>query len=264
MQDYGVADVERLLRIPRATLKALVASGFVTPARGARNALRFSFRDLVVLRTAQALVAADIPRRRILRALRQLRRELPESMPLSGLNIGAIADQVVVREGGSVRDAETGQYLLGLEEAGAGKRKTFGDRPQFTNVETEGLTPKVLFGSSRPKRDPQPSLDDSLEASIDRGLALHQAGKHDEALRVYRDAVEAWGEDPILLFDIAVLLEDMGHAREAVLIYAAALRHDPALADAHYNLALVYEEQGKGREAIRHMAAYRRLTRPRR
>src|SRR5688500_15544269 len=123
MQDYGVADVERLLRIPRATLKTLVASGFVKPARGARNAWRFSFQDLIVLRTAQALVAASIPQRRIVRALRQLRRELPESMPLSGVNIGAIADQVVVREGGVARLAETGQYLLGLEE------RTSGDRP---------------------------------------------------------------------------------------------------------------------------------------
>ena len=130
--------------------------------------------------SAQALVAADIPRRRILRALRQLRRELPESMPLSGLNIGAIADQVVVREGGSVRDAETGQYLLGLED---GQRKILGDRPQPSNAETRGLTPKVLFGS------PSRSGGDSLEASIDRGLALHQSGRHDEALRVTIEAL---------------------------------------------------------------------------
>lgn len=251
MQDYGVADVERLVRIPRATLKALVAEGFVTPARGVRNAWRFSFQDLIVLRAAQALVAAEIPRRRIVRALRRLRAELPESMPLSGLNIGAIADQVVVREGGSVRHAETGQYLLGLEEEKA--RETLGDRPGFSGAATQGLSPKVP-----PKVPllPPPSLDEW----IDRGLSLHQAGEYNEALRVYRDAVEAHGEDPVLLFDIGVLLEDMGHPGEAALLYEAALRHDPALADAHYNLALLHEQQGRPREAIRHMAQYRRLV----
>src|SRR5688572_13211872 len=121
MQDYGAADVERLVRIPRATLRALIAEGFVTPQRGAGKALRFSFQDLIVLRAAQALVDAEIPRRRIVRALRRLRSELPESLPLSGVNFSAIADQVVVREGGALRIAETGQYLLELEVQNRGQ-----------------------------------------------------------------------------------------------------------------------------------------------
>jgi len=57
-QHYGVRDVEKLLRLPRRTLRALVEAGFVTPTRGARNSWQFSFQDLIVLRTAQALVDA--------------------------------------------------------------------------------------------------------------------------------------------------------------------------------------------------------------
>ena len=41
MNDYGVAEVERLLGLSRTTIRALVDAGFVKPARGARNALRF-------------------------------------------------------------------------------------------------------------------------------------------------------------------------------------------------------------------------------
>ncbi|HEU4664698.1 MAG TPA: MerR family transcriptional regulator, partial [Dokdonella sp.] len=82
MHSYGVSDVEKLLRLPRSTIRALIAAGFVTPARGARNAWQFSFQDLIVLRTAQALAAANIPQRRIVRALKDLRGRLPESMPL--------------------------------------------------------------------------------------------------------------------------------------------------------------------------------------
>jgi len=67
---YGARDVERLLRLPRATLRALVAAGFVTPARGPRNAWRFSFQDLIVLRTAQALADAHVPQRRIIKSVR--------------------------------------------------------------------------------------------------------------------------------------------------------------------------------------------------
>ena len=55
MHPYGVRDVEKLLGLPRSTIRALITAGFVSPARGPRNAWQFSFQDLIVLRTAQAL-----------------------------------------------------------------------------------------------------------------------------------------------------------------------------------------------------------------
>src|SRR5215471_5345896 len=112
LRQYGIRDVEKLLRIPRSTLRALVAAGFVTPARGPRNAWRFSFQDLIVLRTAQALADAHVPQRRIIKSVRELARNLPDAMPLSGLSIGAVGDQVVVREGHTRWQADSGQYLL--------------------------------------------------------------------------------------------------------------------------------------------------------
>jgi DNA-binding transcriptional MerR regulator len=115
MHRYGVRDVERLLRLPRSTIRALIAAGFVTPERGPRNTWRFSFQDLIVLRTAQALADANVPQRRITKSVKELRRHLPDSMPLSGLSIGAVADRVVVKEGGSRWQADSGQYLLEFE-----------------------------------------------------------------------------------------------------------------------------------------------------
>src|SRR3954470_7048080 len=99
MPPYGVRDVEKLLRLPRSTIRSLVQAGFVSPGRGPRGAWQFSFQDLIVLRTAQELSAARVPRRRITKSMRELRRHLPEAMPLSGLRISAVADRVVVREG---------------------------------------------------------------------------------------------------------------------------------------------------------------------
>ena len=69
------------------------------PERGPRNAWLFSFQDLIVLRTAQGLSASLVPYRRITKALKELRRNLPEEMPLSGLRIAAVGDTVVVKEG---------------------------------------------------------------------------------------------------------------------------------------------------------------------
>ena len=115
MHEYGVRDVEKLLRLPRSTIRSLIDAGFVSPARGPRNAWLFSFQDLIVLRTARALAVANVPRKRITKSIRELRRHLPESMPLSGLSICAVADRVVVKEGRSRWQADSGQYLLAFE-----------------------------------------------------------------------------------------------------------------------------------------------------
>src|SRR5258705_13529627 len=115
MPSYSVHDVERVLHLSRSTIRGLVAAGFVKPERGARREYRFSFRDLIVLRTARALIEAKIPRRRIRSSLEDLRRHLPETVPLSGLSICAVGERVVVRDGKTRWPADNGQYLLGLD-----------------------------------------------------------------------------------------------------------------------------------------------------
>jgi tetratricopeptide (TPR) repeat protein len=233
VQEFGVREVEKLLRLPRRTIHGLVRAGFVSPARGPRQAYRFSFQDLIVLRTAQALAAAKVPAKRITSSLKELRRHLPQSMPLSGLSIGAVGDRVVVKEGTSRWQAESGQYLLAFEgDPAAGKLSV--------------IEPKAP--------------DVSIEEEIDRGYFLHQDGKLAEAEAVYREALTTWGPDPLLLYNLGVLLEDLGRKAEAAQAYETVLAIDPAMADCHYNLALLCEQLGQPQQAIRHMAQYRRLV----
>ena len=199
---HTLREVEQLLRLPRSTIRALVRSGIVAPQRGARGALQFSFQDLVVLRKAQALVAAKVPPRHIARAMKELRRK-----------------------------AESGQYSLALE----------GDQ------EPRRLKPA-------PRKEP-------LEASINRGYALHEAGQLLAAEAEYGKALVAHGNDPLLLYNLGVLLEDLGRRKEALASYQSALDVDPGFADCHYNLALLCKGLGRPKEAIRHLAQYRKLTR---
>ncbi|HLF23798.1 MAG TPA: MerR family transcriptional regulator, partial [Burkholderiales bacterium] len=90
MHQYRVRDIEKLLRLPRSAIQALVKAGFVAPERGPRNSYLFSFQDLILLRTAQSLAAAKVPAKRITKSLRELRRQIPETMPLSGFAISAV------------------------------------------------------------------------------------------------------------------------------------------------------------------------------
>ena len=269
---YGVRDVEKLLRLPRSTLRALVAAGFVAPARGPRSEWRFSFQDLIVLRTAQALADANVPARRITRSLRVLRRSLPATMPLSGLSIGAVGDRVVVREGSSQWQAESGQYLLEFEGDPASGVMNVVERAASAPL---GAHARDWFerAAALERQDPAAAIEAYeralasdpalLDASINLGRLLHEAGRHARAESVYRSARRACGDNALLLYNLGVLLEDMNRGVEAAAAYEVALRGDPDLADAHYNLGLLYRELGQPRQAIRHMARYRALTAPR-
>jgi predicted Zn-dependent protease len=267
MNQYGVRDVERLVGIPRSTVRTLVEAGFVSPTRGSRRAWLFTFQDLIVLRTAQALAAASVPRRRIMRSLKELRRGLPEAMPLSGLSIGAVGARVVVKEGGGAWAADSGQYLLGFEgnpadgslsvivrreEAPAGGSDWFEQA-----LALESADPAAALQAYERAVEADPA---HLDARINLGRLLHESGRHAHAERAYRDALKACGSDPLLLYNFGVLLDDMERKAEAIDAYVEALRGNPAFADCHYNLALLYEAAGRPKDAIRHMAQYRKLA----
>ncbi len=271
MQRYGVGDVAKLLRLSRNTIRALVAAGFVTPERGPRRAWLFSFQDLIVLRTAQALADAKVPQRRITRSVRELRRNLPASMPLSGLSIGAVGDRVVVREGGTRWQAETGQYLLGFEGGREGPVAVIGKagapaQPKAAPQEdwfSQGVQLEASQANAALRAYERAIAADPshFEAHLNYGRLLHEARRLGDAQRAYLRALEHCGPQPLLLFNLGVLLEDTGHAAQAIQAYEAAIAADPDLADGHYNLALLHEAAGNARGAIRHMARYRKLGR---
>ena len=263
-EGYGVHDVQRLLRLSRSTIRSLVDAGFVTPSRGERGAWRFSFQDLIVLRTAQALVEAKVPARRITRSMRELKKRLPDEMPLSGLAIGAVADRVVVREGGARWQAESGQYVLEFEadpSSGAPRviERTRERDPQSWFEEATALEAVDADGAIRAYEQAIAADPSFVDARINLGRFLHDRGDLVRAERVYR-AAAAVSDDAVLLYNLGVLLDDQHRGGEALAAYEAAVASDPDLADAHYNLGLLYESLGRAQDAIRHMARYRVLA----
>jgi tetratricopeptide (TPR) repeat protein len=278
VRSYSVRDVERVLRLSPDITRALVKAGFVTPARGARREYRFSFQDLIVLRTARALIDAKIPARRIRHSLASLRRELPESVPLSGLSISAVGDHVVVRDGEAHRQVDSGQYLLGLDVTIENGMLHVVERPQppaapssataaaeeppsqgwFARaLELESHDPDAALSAWRHAADEEPR---NAAAWTNWGRLLHEQGMTQQAAEVYRQALMHAGPDAVLLFNQGVLLEDLGNPAAALEAYQTALAEDPQLADCHYNLARLYESLGQAQHAIRHLGQYRRLV----
>jgi len=272
MRSYSVRDVERVLQLAPGTTRSLIRAGFVDPKRGPRREYRFSFQDLIVLRTARALIEARIPKKRIRRSLESLRRNLPESMPLSGLAISAVGDHVVVRDGDARWQVDSGQYLLGLDvslqngvlhvvehrqAAAAAPAAPAPVQDWFAQaLDLESSDPDAALSAYRYAVDSDPH---NAAAWTNWGRLLHERGRTDEADEVYRRALAQIGPDPVLLFNQGVLLEDLGKSAAALAAYQTALAEDPDLADCHYNLARLYEALGKPQHAIRHLGQYRRL-----
>lgn len=268
---YTLRHIEQMLGLGRSTITSLIGAGFVSPVRGARNEFRFSFQDVVLLRTAHDLRAARIPPRRVLRSLQLLREQLPAELPLSGLRITAVGNDVAVRDGDAQRDVVTGQLLLDLEVApSAGTVALLQRQPKPVPLPEpdagdwfargERLETQGQFDAAEQAYRRALAVDAlHADAYLNLGAMLCEDGRHDEAAALYDRAVAHCPSVAPLHFNRAIALEDQQREREALASYERALELAPDLADAHYNAARLYDRLGQAQGALRHFNAYRRL-----
>lgn len=261
--------------MPVPAIRAMMRAHYLAPARGARGALKFSFQDLVVLRTGRQLLAAGISARRVGQALRTMRAQLPAGIPARGLSVTAAGGRVVVHEEGARRDALSGQLLLAFEVRIDGGRVALVDMPTLPPSPTSP-TPSaqpaqcdVAFAQALALEDSD--VDAAIEAYracvarhadaaalANLGRLLHLQGRITEALHLYDHGDLS---DPDVLYNRAVALEDLGRNAEAIAGYLQVLKRDADFIDAHHNLARLLQQAGEQRQALRHWNAYRRLSR---
>ena len=270
---YTLRSIQEMLGLSRSIVGGLVAAGFVTPTRGPRNAYRFTFQDVVLLRTAVELQAAQIAPRKILASLRRLRATLPAELPMSGLRITAVGNDVTVREGRSQWQAESGQLVMDFELAPARGTVAFLQRGSRASPPTGDAADVFDLGEALETSDRGAAeaayrqvlaIDpDHADAYLNLGALLCEGARCAEAVTLYDEALRRHPNQALLHFNRAVALEDQRRPAEALAGYDASLRLDPDLADAHYNAARLHEQLGDAKRAVRHFSAYRRLQRAR-
>jgi tetratricopeptide (TPR) repeat protein len=268
MHAYNAKDLERLFGLPASAVRSLTRAGHINPVkRGGR--LHYSFQDLLMLRTASALRSARISARRINRTLQTLRSTLPAGESLDRRSLTALGNQIAVREGQVLWESESGQYVLALDigEARGGlhviTRHTAsppaGDSADehyargFALEDDDAELAQAAYEACL-EADPHHS-----DARINLVRLFHLAGRLAEAERIYRGAQKP---QPLLAFNLAVLLEDLNREPDAIAAYREALALDPQLADAHFNLARLYERARDPKASLRHLLAYRRMMDP--
>jgi tetratricopeptide (TPR) repeat protein len=275
MRGYTTQDVARMLSLSQGQVRSLARAGLLEPRRGRQGEHRFSFQDLVLLRTAKELTAAHIPPRQIRHALQRLREQLPSGRPLTAVQIAAEGDRVIVRDGSTIWNPESGQALFDFEvselaeqvaplaERNAAAARDTAD--EMTSEDWYELACDLELGSIDEARDAYRralELDpDNVHARVNLGRLLHEAGHLEAAQAHYRIALTSNPSDPTAAFNLGVALEDLDHVEDAIRAYAIATACDPEMADGHFNLARLYEKTGDHPAALRHLSAYRQLTR---
>jgi tetratricopeptide (TPR) repeat protein len=270
---YSAAQAAKLLDLPIKQIRDFVAAGFITPRPGPGDEYRFSFQDLVLLRTAKELTQELTPRK-VKRALSALKDRLPQGRALSAVRLAVEGDEVVVRDGRETWNPESGQTLidfqvsdlaaeiapLAREQAVAareGEHKLTAEDWYELGCDLETHEPDEARDAYRRSLELNPRHPD---AHLNLGRLLHEAEEVRAAEAHYRLALLSRPQDPTAAYNLGVSLQDLGQYREALKAYGRAIHWDPDNADAHHNLAQIYEEIGQTRMALRHFQIYRGLT----
>lgn len=266
---YGLREVVRILGL--------------TPKRAAQlgrlELLRrdggFTFRDLLALRAATALLDAGASVRQIKQALASL-KELDRSLesPLAELRLFVDGQRLLAQSDRVRFDPRSGQTVLdldtgGLQAAADATLRTGLVRPLSPPAEQA----ETWFERATEWEADPAQWDDAVDAyrrvvAVDPtyaaawnnlGLLLHRLGRYEDARRAYASALE---QDPDLAeaaYNLGSLSEDLSDVEQGIRYYRTALELSPDYADAHFNLAAALARAGRGAEAGRHWQRYLEL-----
>ena len=266
---YGLRELTRILTL--------------TPRRAAqlrrlellRGDSGYTFRDLLALRAASALLDAGASVRQIKQALAALRRQAPGlEQPLAEVRL-VLEEGRLLAQSDRVRfDPRTGQMVLALDTGGLERAAT----ATLVTGLVRPLAPPAEQAETWFERasewDGDPAQwEDAIEAyrrvvAIDPtyaaawnnlGLLLHRMGRYDDAERAYAAALAEDSRCCEAAYNLGSLHEDRGDVEAAIRDYGQALGISPDYADAHFNLAGALARSGRSDEAARHWQRYLEL-----
>jgi tetratricopeptide (TPR) repeat protein len=264
---YGLTEIVRILTMSPKRAAQLRRLDLL---RG--ETAGYTFRDLLSLRAASALLDAGASVRQIRQALTALRRQDPEiDQPLAEVRL-AVEDGRLIAQSDRVRfDPRTGQTVLDLEtadlqSAAAATLVTGLVRPLSPPMEQA----ETWFERASEKEGDPAHWEEAIEAyrrvvEIDPsyaaawnnlGLLLHRMGQYDEAQASYAQALQQDENCCQAAYNLGSLHEDRGDVELAIRQYRLALELAPDYADAHFNLAAALSRAGRGADAVRHWQRY--------
>ena len=266
---YGMRELTRILTLTPRRIGQLRRLNLLQGESG------YTFRDLLALRAAGALLDAGASVRQMRLAMDALRKRDPDlKQPLAEVRLVLDGGRLLAQSDRVKFDPRTGQTVLdldtpSLEEAAAATLVTGMVRPLQPPVEQA----ETWFERASEWDTDPAQWDDAIDAyrrvvAIDPtyaaawnnlGLLLHRMGRYDEARDAYESALAQDGTCCEAIYNLGSLAEDRGELDEAVRCYRQALALSPDYGDAHFNLAGALARSGRADEAVEHWQRYLEL-----
>ena len=266
---FGVREVTRLLGLAPKRAAQLRRLGVLSAGGGC------TFRALVAIRAASALLDSGATVRQIRQALDALRRQEPGlGSPLAETRLVVEGSRVLAQTDRVRFDPRTGQTVLALDVGGLEKEAA----ATLAMGLVRPLVPPAAQAETWFDRAAQWDADPAhWEDAIDAyqrvvavepsyaaawnnlGLLHHRMGQYTEAQEAYEAALRAEPTCAEAAYNLGSLCEDLGEFPASIRYYLRALELSPDYPDAHFNLAGVLGKSGRGREAVRHWRRYLEL-----
>jgi tetratricopeptide (TPR) repeat protein len=293
---YSIRDVARILAVQESRLRYWMQTGFVGPTVRKGGRFYYTFTDLVAVKAAKDLLAADIPLQKARKNVEALKKALPnDTHPASrlrvcsdGESIVALADDVAFEPiGGQVVMAFTlpafGQHVASVLSMPRVDPNAAGpiingddsapheivDSPTEANGGTTAYRHFCEACSAEDRGDAELAehlfrqaidLEPNMAAALTNlGNLVYRGGELEEARRLYERALDHDPNQPEARYNLANLLEDMGEIELAVTELRKVCAAAPDFADAHYNLGLMLAQLGGTTQAKQHLERYLEL-----
>jgi tetratricopeptide (TPR) repeat protein len=266
---YGMRELTRILTLTPKRIGQLRRLDLLRGESG------YTFRDLLALRAAGALLDAGASVRQMRLALDALRKREPElQQPLVEVRLVLDGGRLLAQSDRVKFDPRTGQTVLdldtpSLEKAAAATLVTGMVRPLAPPVEqAETWFERASELDADPAQWEEAiaayrrvvAIDPTYAAAWNNlGLLLHRMGRLDEAGKAYESALDQDASCCEAVYNLGSLAEDRGDLEEAVRCYRRALQLSPDYADAHFNLAGALARGGRADEAVAHWQRYLEL-----
>lgn len=273
-QRFTRKEVGRILGVDASRLRYWERLRLVSP-RARWGEHFYTFGDLVALRTVKRLTDHHIPARRVRRAVALMRAEFaeefeqqlgPARVPLQELCLLDHGREVLVVPPGDRRPfnpiSRQWAFAFGFSELHAKPHQMAGRTPEeiFEVALDCEKQPGRLSQAIDCYREVLHLAPDWIEAHINLGVALYQAGHVEEARSSFQDAVQLDPMNGISRYNLGCVLEEQGELDAAVDHLRRAARAMPAHADVHFNLALAHEKRGERRLAREQWILYLRYA----
>lgn len=268
MGGYTTREVSELIGLKPAQVRHYVRRQLLAPLRGDQGEYRFSFQDVVLLRSAKGLLDADVSPRKAYRVLLKLQQELRHIKSLAAVRIFADGNNVVVRDDNQLWEVESGQVHLDFSVRDlVDNVADLAHRNLIIAKEGNALDSDEWYnlGLDLEEVDPAKAPDaytraielnpGNADAHVNLGRLYQLKGNLKLAKRHYERALAAVTNHQLALYNLGTVYDELEDVDKAAEFY----RRAPAVPDAHYNLSRICEIKGDELSALRYMRQYREL-----